>query len=286
MPWSALSGHARIPPPDRRPLSVTPDDSTRQLVERYDREASAYRDLWAPILRLAALKLLPKLTDGAAQRVLDVGTGIGALLPDISQAFPVAHVVGVDRSSGMLALVPRPFDHAAMDAEQLGVRGASVDRVLMVFMLFHLPNPADGLREAHRVLRAGGKVGTITWGSELESDAIRTWTECLDAFGAEQADPGAVSRHDRVDSTEKVAALLAEAGFGNADCWVDDLVHRFSMEHLIRLRTSMGPSKPRFDSLTPENRAACIAEARRRMESMPSEAFVARAGLVYSVARA
>ena len=259
-------------------------DSQKQLVERYDREAAAYSELWAPILRLASLKLLPKLTTGRVESVLDVGAGVGTLLPDLARAFPTAHVLGVDRSRGMLKCVPRQFERAAMDAGQLGLRTASVDRVFMVFMLFHLPNPADGLREARRVLRDGGKVGTITWGTELESDATRAWTECLDAFGAEPADPAVVSRHDRVDTTEKITTFLGEAGFHDVDCWVDDLVHRFSTEHLLRLRTSVGSSKPRFDSLTPENGAACLAEARRRIDSMPSEALIARAQLVYSVA--
>ena len=37
-------------------------DPRRHLIDRYDREAAAYSELWAPILRMASLKLLPKLT--------------------------------------------------------------------------------------------------------------------------------------------------------------------------------------------------------------------------------
>jgi hypothetical protein len=173
-----------------------------------------------------------------------------------------------------------------MDAAQLGVATGSMDRVLMIFMLFHLPSPIDGLREAHRVLRSGGKVGTITWGSDLESHATRVWTECLDAHGAEQVDPATVTRHDRVDTPEKMEALLVESGFGSARSWVDDLVYPIDAGHLLRLRMSLGSAKPRFDSLAPEAQAACLEEARRRLEAMSAEEFVARGSIVYSVGRA
>ena len=76
------------------------NDPSTALTERYDREATAYRELWAPILRVAALKLLPKLSHGAIERVLDVGTGVGALLQDLSHAFPGSHILGADRSRG------------------------------------------------------------------------------------------------------------------------------------------------------------------------------------------
>ena len=261
-------------------------DPARPLVERYDREAAVYAELWAPVLRVASLKILPELGKPPVERVIDLGTGVGTMLPDLARAFPGAHVVGVDRSRGMLTLAPERFDRSVMDAGRLGIRESSMDRVLMLFMLFHLEAPAQGLCEARRVLRAGGLAGTITWATELVSPATQVWTECLDAHGAAAADPATVSRHDRVDSTEKIEALLADAGFVDSRCWVEELVQSLDPEHLIRLRTSLGSTKSRFDSLAPEAQVACVAEARSRMHAMPSDAFVARAQLIYSVARA
>lgn len=262
------------------------EDPTTQLVERYDREAEAYAELWAPVLRVASLKLLPELATGPVARVLDLGTGVGTVLSDLSRTFPGAHVVGVDRSRGMLTRAPKRFDRSVMDAGQLGLRSASVDRVLMLFMLFHLESPGQGLCEVRRVLRAGGLVGTITWATELVSPATQAWSTCLDAYGAGDADPGTASRHDRVDSTEKVGAFLAEAGFVDIHCWVEELVQHIDAERLLRLRTSLGSMKSRFDRLDGHAQGACLGEARRRMESMDSEAFIARAKLVCSVARA
>lgn len=43
-----------------------------------------------------------------------------------------------------------------------GLKAESVDYV-MLFNILHLENPVDLLREANRVLKAGGKVGIIHW---------------------------------------------------------------------------------------------------------------------------
>jgi len=209
---------------------------------------------------------------------------VGLLLPGLRGAFPGAFVLGVDRSPGMLALAPTGVPLAVMDARQLALSPASVDLILMVFMLFHLDTPLDGLREARRVLRPGGRVATVTWGGDLESKATRIWTECLDTHGASPTDPAMAARHASVDTPEKMEALLRAAGFTLPHAWVEDLVSTLDLEHLLRLRTTMGSAKPRFDSVDPTTQQACIAEARRRMEELAGEDFVARASIVYAIA--
>ena len=265
------------------PKAPVSDNLAKALTDRYDREAGAYRELWAPILRKAGLRLLGELVGTSVERVLDVGTGVGALLPDLGTTFRGAFVVGVDRSHGMVALGPAGISRAVMDARELAVRPESIDRVLMVFMLFHLVNPLDGLREARRVLRDGGRLGAVTWGGELESKATRIWTECLDAHGATSPDPATTTRHDHVDTPNKMETLLRDAGFASERCWTDDLVWTIEAEHLIRLKTSLGSSKPRYDSLDPLVREACVAEARERMSELAPDDFVAEGKVIYSV---
>jgi hypothetical protein len=78
--------------------------------------------------------------------------------------------------------------------------------------------------------------------------------------------------------------LLRSAGFTSPRSWTGDLVAMIDAEHLLRLRTSMGSVKTRFDSLAPPAREACVAEARTRMRRLVREDFVARGKVVYSVA--
>ncbi|MGH7179801.1 MAG: class I SAM-dependent methyltransferase [Tepidisphaeraceae bacterium] len=260
------------------------EDRTTKLTARYDQEALAYRDLWAPILRVAGRGLLKELPGMPVQRILDVGAGVGSLLPDLRAMFPGASVLGVDRSRGMLALAPTELARAVMDATRLAMSSGSVDLVLLVFVLFHLENAADGLREARRVLRRSGLVGVLTWARQLESRAMQIWDHCLDAHGADAADPAALARHDSFDAPEKLELLLRHAGFTDVRAWADELVACIGLEHLLLLKTSMGSSRPRFQSLDPRGREACVADARRRMEVLHPDDFVARGRVVYAVA--
>ncbi|MBI4473281.1 MAG: methyltransferase domain-containing protein [Acidobacteria bacterium] len=259
-------------------------DGARQLTERYNRDACAYRDLWAPVLRIAGRRLLSEFRASAVQRVIDVGAGVGALAEDIRAAFPGAFVAGIDRSAGMLRLAPDWMPRVAADALQLPVASGTVDLVLLLFVLFHLEPPLAALQEARRVLRRGGKVGTLTWSGEFESRASRIWTECLDEFGAAPVEMPVQTCHSAVDTPEKIENLLRDAGFSDIHAWRGEIERLITAEHLLSLRTRLGSCRPRFDSLDVAAQQACIADARRRMQALSPADFVARGSVVYAVA--
>jgi demethylmenaquinone methyltransferase/2-methoxy-6-polyprenyl-1,4-benzoquinol methylase len=118
--------------------------------------------------RLAAEAAKPR---GA--RVLDLGTGTGALAAEMSRQ-GAARVVGLDFALPMLAaasahppqrlagapLISQP-EWLAADALLLPFVDAAFDIVVAAFALRNLVDLNQGLREARRVLRPGGQLITL-----------------------------------------------------------------------------------------------------------------------------
>src|ERR1700730_4140409 len=204
------------------------DDRDRKLVERYDAHAVAYQELWAPTLRLASVHLLSELAGRPIRRVIDVGTGVGALWSNLRTAFPEAFLLGVDRSAGMLRLAPSEMARAVADARALPLPSASVDLALLIFMLFHLADPIAGIQEARRVVRPNGFVGTVTWGTDLASPATLIWTGCLNDHGPEPPNPSTPARDELLNTPDKMDALLRAGGFKTIRVWAHDLVTTIS----------------------------------------------------------
>lgn len=94
--------------------------------------------------------------------ILDVGCGNGTWL---AHATKRGEAVGLDLSWPILWGARRTVPDAPLaggDAQQLPVRDGSVDVVLALWMLYHVPDKPAALAEAARVLRAGGRLIAAT----------------------------------------------------------------------------------------------------------------------------
>jgi ubiquinone/menaquinone biosynthesis C-methylase UbiE len=116
-----------------------------------------------------ARQVLEGLPSGG--RIADVGAGTGTFAIALAAAVPAAVVVAIDGDPQVFEIAKAKQGAAAVEwksglADRLPLADQSCDRVVMSLLLHHLN--AEGKRaalaEAHRALRAGGRLHIADWG--------------------------------------------------------------------------------------------------------------------------
>lgn len=254
------------------------------LATRYSTGAAAYDEVWSPVIRPAGEALIHAMDLRAARRILDAGVGAGALADAIRSAAPEAIVFGLDLSQGMLELAVRREGLACVlgDAMALPSAAGTVDAVVLAYVLFHLRRPDAALREAVRVLRPGGRVGTVTWADEGGVAAGSVVDAALEDVGAPA--PPWSGDHDGLDSPSAVQRLLESVSLVPTAVWKVALEHQFTVDTFWRLRVSGGNSGWRLGQLEPAERTHVLRSIRPRLEGLPPEAFRFTGEVVLAVA--
>lgn len=262
-------------------------DESAKLTARYSSSAADYARHWSPVIRPMGQRLIRLMPLTSARRILDLGTGTGALTPDIRAVAPGATIVGVDGSVGMLKVAQESVTVplVAMDIRHLGFESGSFDAAVMAFVLFHLPDPVQGLVEIRRVLRPGAMLGICVWGSSPSFGASDVWDEALSAFGAGPDPFQSTDRDNLMDTPEKLASLLHEAQFEVARSWSEQFEHRWTAEALIAQRVAFGSYQRRLETLDATVRGACLARVRERLDALPASAFAFRPDIVFAIGR-
>jgi SAM-dependent methyltransferase len=166
---------------------------------------------WAdaqPDVRARRLRSYELLAPEPADRVVDLGCGIGSAVRELVQAGAAA--IGFDASLEMVEHARRlspTAQFAVADAHDLPLPDASIDGYRAERVYQHLDDAPAALEEAHRVLRPGGRIAIIDqdWDAfVVDSDDPFVTRLIVQAF-CDSLPGGRVGR--------RLRRLLVEAGF-------------------------------------------------------------------------
>ena len=133
------------------------------VVKAYARWAPVYDLEFGPVFERGR-KVAIDAAERVGGRILEVGVGTGASLPDYARR---NRLVGVDISEPMLRkaqerVSERRLDNvetlAVMDAAHLGFPDESFDVVVAQYVITAVPDPEAALDEFARVLKPGGEI--------------------------------------------------------------------------------------------------------------------------------
>ncbi|MGQ0702712.1 MAG: class I SAM-dependent methyltransferase [Gemmatimonadales bacterium] len=261
---------------------------SQKLADEYSQLAESYTRYWAPVIHPMAAPLFEAMPLERSSCILDVGAGTGALWSLVQERAPGARIFGVDRAHGMLRAGGKRLRGrtAVMDAERLGLRLRQFDTAFLVFVLFHLPDPVNALREIAAALKPDGQLGVVVWGEDPGLPGVQIWTEELDRAQAlpDPRDP-AVMRQSSMDTPEKLAGLLQSAALVPLRVWSRRFAHAWTVENLLATQSHCGLPSRRLGGLSLEARRACLDRVRARFGRLTTNQLVYRAEVIYAIAR-
>lgn len=154
-------------------------------------------------------------------RVLDIGSGTGALARAVIEADPAATVTGIELSEVYVAhsraTLPDPrLGFLPGDALALPVADAAFDAVLSHLVLQEIPDAPRAVAEMRRVTRPGGVVAASQWDFAAGMPMLALFWEAASEVAPGEATREAARRCMEVAHPDgaALATLWREAGLG------------------------------------------------------------------------
>jgi ubiquinone/menaquinone biosynthesis C-methylase UbiE len=166
-----------------------------------------------------ALDLTERLRKEKVEHVLELACGTGRVTRHLVDLIPEdGSLVAADLNPGMLEVAKSKIQSDKMlwvvaNAQDLPFYNGQFDHVVCQFGVMFFPDKERSFREAHRVLKAGGKYIFNTWESVEKNPRIDLmWKVMYEVFGSESPDFLQKGPHSYYDK-EEIERLLINAGF-------------------------------------------------------------------------
>jgi len=153
-------------------------------------------------------------------RLLEIGTGVGAVLAVLGQEFPGVDLYGVDIEQKQLDFARGHLERAGVgatlrqaDALRLPFPNEHFDHVWMMWFLEHVADPVAALGEARRVLVPGGRITAI----EVDYSTVQAQPSTPELDALFDAIVEAMDGSGWSDAGTRLPGWLREAGFRSVE---------------------------------------------------------------------
>ena len=181
----------------------------RWIRQGWEEAATEYAQDRLGIFERSGKRLLELVRPAPGSKLLDVGTGAGAVaLQARDWVGARGQVTGCDVAQAMVALAQQSaadqgidgVTFCRVDGEHLEFPGASFDAVTCAFSLFQFLDMGRALAEMWRVLKPGGRLGLSNWGPGFFSPVASLQRDLFKEFGLRPLLANPISlRADRLD---------------------------------------------------------------------------------------
>jgi ubiquinone/menaquinone biosynthesis C-methylase UbiE len=209
-----------------------------------------------------------RLADLKAGAVLETAAGTGIVTQALAARLPPAvEIVATDLNQAMLdfAATKPGLARAKLrqaDALALPFEDRSFDAIVCQFGVMFFPDRVQGYREAHRVLRPGGRAVIAIWDSLAHNPMTRCVTDALAAhFPTDPPRFMARTPHGHFDQ-KIIRTELGEAGFGSVTLDVVTLPSRAPSHRDPAIALCQGtPMRAEIEARAPQGLAAATDAA-------------------------
>jgi SAM-dependent methyltransferase len=153
-------------------------------------------------------------------KVLDVGSGTGALSLEMVRRLPRCRVTGIDASKEFVefATARGEVERArfeAGDAQQLRFADGQFDACVSLLVFNFLPEPVRAAGELRRVTKTGGPICAAVWDYPSGMEMLKVFWESVRALDA--GAQGVDESRTRLCGPGELEALWREAGIGKVE---------------------------------------------------------------------